>query len=159
MKLNKKRLEFIEKVAIVGAIFLFLFIISYYTGFLRENCGQDKSCFNQKLLRCKSAELLTVKDNNIYTYRSYPAAGSDCKMVIRLDRVAVGADPDLKKLEGLNIKCKIPRENLQNGIDDVPSMMSYCSGKLKEELYGLLLKRMNENIVSQLSSALAEIKK
>ncbi len=159
MKLNKKRLEFIEKIAVVGGIFLFIFIISYYTGFLKENCGQDESCFNKNLLKCKSAELITVKDNNVYSYRSYPAAGSDCNIVVALKRVAVGADPDLARLEGLKMKCRIPRSSLENGIDNVKDMMSYCTGKLKEELYGLLLKRINENIISQLSDALTQVKK
>ena len=72
MKLSKRKLELIEKIGVLGGIFLIVFVIGYYTGYFRNNCGQDKACFNEHFAKCRAAEYISARQNNVYSYNSYP---------------------------------------------------------------------------------------
>lgn len=156
---NKWKL--LPKIAVLGAILLALFLAGYYTGYLRENCGQDKACFDEKAKECRPAEVTLVKNNNAYLYRIGNSLGKHCDLHITLLRVEAGAAPEFRTLlEGKKMVCKIPKEQLAaTNMDEIDSFMQYCHGELKEGLYELIIRRFYENVVGQLSTILQEAEK
>ncbi|MBI2109966.1 hypothetical protein HYT58_02215 [Candidatus Woesearchaeota archaeon] len=131
----------------------------YVTGFIRKDCKDDKECFNWALKKCISSRVVLVKNNNIYTYGSVHSFGKMCKVDITLERVAVGADLELKRLlEGKSMTCKVPKDKLQQvDIENFEDLMSYCHGELKEGLYELIIQRAYSLIIANLGDVVKEL--
>ena len=156
---NKWKL--IPKIAVLGGILLALFVAGYYSGYLREDCEQDKKCFDEKLKECKSVQVVSVKNNNAYLYWVGNSLGNTCEVNIKLLRVEAGAAPEFRQLlEGKEMECKIPKKELSSiQIDELDNLMQYCHGELKEGLYELIIQRMYELVVSQLGDIIIEAEK
>lgn len=133
--------------------------ILYVTGIIRKDCGEDKDCFNSALDKCISARLVTVKNNNVYSYGSRFSFTSNCHVDIKLERLPVGADLELRRLlEGKSMDCKIPKTKLHNAdMDRIDDLMSYCHGELKEGLYELIIQRSYGLIISNLGDVVKEL--
>ena len=161
MQYSEKKMKLSTRLGIVGFVFLILFLTGYYFGYLRENCGQDKECFNAKLNSCKPAEFLNIRNNNVYIYRSANNFMKYCKLNIKLARTAVGTDPDVVKLlEGKSMSCNIPKTEIKNlNIDEVNDVLKYCHGELKEGLYELIINRMYTYLIAQLNPIKEEVDK
>ena len=158
---REQQLKLIPKIAVLGGILLALFIAGYYTGYLREDCEQDKACFDAKLSECRPAQVTTIKNNNAYQYWVGNSLGNLCEVNIKLLKVEAGAAPEFKELlEGKEMKCKIPKEELESiKIEEFDNLLQYCHGELKEGLYELIIQRMYELVVSQLGDIIAEAQK
>lgn len=153
MQLSRQKLLFMQKMAILGAIFLVLFVSGYYTGYLRKDCGQDASCFDQHAQECRAARYVDVKNNNAYTYQVWPGIWNTCKMKITLSRVGVGVAPEYLPLEGESMVCEIPKDLLgELNLRTFDALFPYCHGILKERLYEIVIARMYEKVVSQLGT-------
>lgn len=160
MKFSKKRLELIEKLAIVGGIFLALFIVGYYTGYIKTNCKLDKACFDEALKKCRSSQFIYVDDNNVYSYEAWPGVGDGCFVKITLERVQAGASLDFKNLEGKSMKCKLTKTQLkETSIEQFDNFIKYCHGELKEGIYEIIIQRIYSNIVSNLGDVIQEAQK
>lgn len=135
--------------------------ILYAAGIIRKDCRDDKDCFDWALKRCISARLVLVKNNNVYTYASRYSFGSLCYLNIKLERVAVGADLELRRLlEGKGMSCKIPREKIkETRIEDMEDLMSYCHGELKEGLYELIIQRSYGLIISNMNEVVKNLER
>ncbi|MEK6903544.1 MAG: hypothetical protein AABW64_02775 [Nanoarchaeota archaeon] len=153
--------KLLPKIAVLGGILLALFLAGYYTGYLREDCEQDKVCFDENAKECRPAELTLVKNNNVYSYWIGNSLGKTCEVHIKLLRVEAGAAPEFRALlEGKEMTCKIPKENLAaTNVDEMERLMGYCHGELKEGLYELIIQRLYEGVVGQLSGILREAEK
>jgi len=157
MKLSKRKLELIEKIGVLGGIFLIVFVIGYYTGYFRNDCGQDKACFNERFAKCRAAEYISAKQNNVYSYNSYPGVGGDCNLKVTLKRVVVGAPVEFKDLEGRSMLCKIPKSELSSvDLDKMTDLIKLCSGELKEGLYEIIIQRMYSLMISQMDDVVKE---
>ena len=155
MRLSRRKLKFMQKLALIGAALLILFILGYYTGYLRENCGRDATCFAENVEKCGASSFIDVKNNNIYQYVIWPGFLDQCHVRVTLERVSVGAPPEYLELEGKEMMCTISKDDLEaTSLDNFDNFMDYCTGPLKEELYELIIKRMYENVVSQLGPIL-----
>jgi hypothetical protein len=152
--------KLLPKIAALGGILLALFLAGYYTGYLREDCEQDKVCFDEKAKACQPAELTLVKNNNVYLYWVGNSLGKACEIHIQLLQVEAGASPEFRQtVEGKEMVCKVPKEQLAvRNIDDIENFMQYCHGELKEGLYELIILRMQENIIEQLSDLVKKAK-
>ncbi len=160
MKLSKRKLELIEKVAVLGGVFLVVFVIGYYTGYFRTNCGQDKACFNEHLTKCRAAEFLSVRHNSVYSYNNYPGVSGGCNLKITLKRVVVGAPTEFKELEGKSMLCRIPKNELSSvDFDKMTDLIKLCSGELKEGLYEIIIQRMYSLVISQMGDIVKEAEK
>lgn len=160
MKFSRKGLEIIEKIALLGFIFLGVFIAGYYTGYFREYCGQDRACFDANLQKCKASEFVYAKENTIYTYIMYPSVKNRCVFKIRLERVAEGTSPELRRLEGEEMKCVLQREGAAKvDLDADPQFLQSCHGSLKEGMYEVLLQRMSGVFLNNLRSVSEGMKK
>lgn len=160
MKLSKRKVELIEKIAVLGGIFLIVFVTGYYTGYFNKDCGQDKACFNELLKKCRAAEVTSIRQNNVYTYASYPGLSGYCNLKVTLKRVVVGAPLEFKDIEGKSMLCKIKKEELTSvDLDAMNDLLKKCSGELKEGLYEIIIQRMYGLMITQMDDVVKEAKK
>lgn len=156
MKYSKKRLQLMTRLALVGGVFLGLFLLGYYTGFLRENCGSDVPCFTERARECRPTDVIVVQANNAYGYSVRSSIG-DCSVHVILERVEAGAPAEFQALEGKRMICAIPKKELDGfSLDQFDAYMPYCHGLLKEGLYEIVLKRVYSNLLGHLSGVVQE---
>ncbi len=128
-------------------------VILYPSGIIKKDCARDKICFKQQLNDCKTAKLITIKNDNVYSYTIGSSFGSTCSMTITMERIALGSDPQFRRLlEGKSMRCDIPRTDTNTiDPDNFNSFIDYCSGPFKEGLYELVIQRMYTVVVKELS--------
>lgn len=160
MEYTLKRWTFLAKVAVVGGILLALFVAGYYTGYFRKDCGQDKNCFQEYVKNCKPAQVAVIRNNNAYLYAVGNQLGKTCEVNIKALRVDAGAPQEFKNLEGKEMSCNIPKEQLAaTNIDNFDNLLAYCHGPLKEGLYEVIIQRMYTLVVSQMGDIVKEAQK
>lgn len=142
---------------IIGIIAV-AFIVIYSSGIIKKNCEQDVSCFKEALDGCKTAKLVTQKNNNVYSYVIEPSFRKDCVVSIKLEKAAAGSSSEFRKLvEGKSMKCSIPKDSVNaTFLDDFSSVVGSCTGQLKEGLYELIIQRMYTLVVQELSGVLEQ---
>ncbi len=149
----KKRFnkDTLRKISIEFFLFIIILLVLFFFGVFKKTCFDD-NCFGEAVSECKPVEFVKQKNNNLYVYSIGRSFGNECKVNIKLSRVALGSDPDVKELlEGKEMKCKIPKILLKNGdIDHVNNLLQYCSGELKDGILELLIKRMYSRIIGNL---------
>ena len=159
MKYSQKRWTLISRFAIVGGIFLALFVVGYYTGLLRENCHSDLSCFEQRARECRPSDFVYTQSNNVYVYSVGSSIG-DCHLSVILKRVEAGAPSEFQQLEGKTMTCVIPKNELNDfAMDHFDRYMTSCHGLLKEGLYEIILTRVYSHLVGQMDDVLREAEK
>jgi hypothetical protein len=159
MKYSRKRLTLLGRLAVVGGVFFFLFVVGYYTGYLREHCESDVGCFEERARECRPTDVVVVQDNNVYEYRVGNSI-TDCTLHVILRKVEAGAPPELHTLEGKRMTCSVEKERLVDfTLDGFDQYMGDCHGLLKEGLYELILTRVYSNLVGQMGSVIREAEK
>ena len=159
MKYSQKRLTLFARLAIVGGIFLGLFLLGYYTGFFRENCKNDVGCFEQRAIECRPSDVVVVQDNNVYRY-TVGRSLWDCQIHVTLERVKTGAPLEFQALEGKKMTCTIPKRELEGfSLAGFDKYFDYCHGLLKEGLYELVLTRVYSTFIGQMDDVLREAEK
>jgi len=153
MEYSERKFSLMLRIGVVGVVLVLLFLIGYYGGIFRYDCGQDKQCFDEKMRKCSPAEVLSVRNNNVYSYEIGKSLWGECQMKIKMERAEPGASPEIRRLlEGREMDCRIPKETIAGmGVDDFEDVIEYCHGPLKEGLYELIIQRMYALVVSQLS--------
>jgi hypothetical protein len=147
------RFRYLPRFAIALIILVGIFVLAYYTGFTREYCGSDTSCFEAKAASCSPAEVYTSNNNNVYYYKISPTITNKCLLKVKFVRAQEGTSYDhVSLLEGKSMTCKIPKKQLPNtNLIEMNNIMEYCSGPLKESLYELIIKRMYELVIINLA--------
>ncbi|MEK6904072.1 MAG: hypothetical protein AABW87_00595 [Nanoarchaeota archaeon] len=156
----KKRGYGTDTFMIIGLIFVAALVI-YTSGVIKKDCGRDKVCFKEHFMECKTAKLISIKNDNVYSYTIGSSFGSDCNMYVRMERIALGSDPQFEKmLEGREMTCSIPRQQIREvDVDNLNSFIDYCQGELKEGLYELIIQRMYTLVVKELGSIIEQARK
>ena len=146
-----------EKTLVVVLIVLIAFIL-YYLLLFKPTCATEE-CFKQALAKCKPSQINKVTNGNIYNYEIQRSLGNACTMEVTFTKASVGTNVELVELlEGKSMKCKIPKEEISTlNINQLDSVIKYCTGPLKEGLYELIIKRMFTNIVAQMSTILDKV--
>ncbi|HLC55154.1 MAG TPA: hypothetical protein VJJ75_01320 [Candidatus Nanoarchaeia archaeon] len=149
-----------DKLMIIGLVAIAALVI-YTSGVIKKDCGRDKLCFQGHFQECKTARLITIKNDNVYSYTVESSFSSSCNMRVRMERIALGADPHFEQLlEDRDMYCKIPREQLAEvDPDNFNTFIDYCSGELKEGLYELVIERMYTLVVKELQGILQQSEK
>ncbi|MDO8555818.1 MAG: hypothetical protein Q7R96_01435 [Nanoarchaeota archaeon] len=141
-----------DKLMILGLLIIAALVV-YTSGFIKKDCGRDKLCFKAQLQDCKTAKLITIKNDNVYSYTIDSSFGNTCTFNVKMERIALGSDPAFReRLEGRSMQCNIPRtETSTIDPDNFNSFIDYCSGEFKEGLYELVIQRMYTLVVKELS--------
>lgn len=149
--------RFIILLIVLSAIFLG----AYYSGFTREYCGTDQTCFSEKAYGCRPAEVYTSRNNNVYYYRINPTIMNKCDLFVKFDRAQEGTPSEhITLLEGKSMTCTIPKSEMKKqDVLNMENIMPYCTGPLKESLYQLIVKRMYELIIVNLKEISTEADK
>ncbi len=144
---------------IIG-ILVVAFIVVYSSGIIKKNCEDDVTCFKEALNECKTAKLISQKNNNVYSYVIEPSFRDECRVLIRLERAAPGSAPEFKRLvEHKEMECRIPKDKITSEfLDDFSTVIDNCSGDLKEGLYELIIERMYTLVVKELTGVVESAK-
>ena len=144
---------------IIGIVVV-AFIVIYSSGLIKKNCDSDVTCFKQALNECKSAKLVTEKNNNVYSYIIAPSFSKDCVISIKLEKATAGSSSDFRRLvEGKSMKCSIPKDKINDKfLDDFSGVIDTCTGPLKEGLYELIIQRMYTLVVKEIAGVLEQTK-
>jgi hypothetical protein len=150
--IKKGDLSILDILMLIGLVLVGLVIV-LSSGIIKKDCGIDEICFKQAMKACKTAEFITYKNNNVYSYEVKPSFDKNCRIKITLERSAAGSSLEFDKLvEDKSMTCKIPRKEIDGtSLDDFSGIIDHCSGPLKEGLYELIIQRMYSTIVQELS--------
>ncbi|MDD5331890.1 MAG: hypothetical protein PHE43_03685 [Candidatus Nanoarchaeia archaeon] len=157
---SKKRIEISFNKLVLGILILVVLIwLIFFSGFFKKNCEQDETCFNERLLECKSTKFVAVRNGNIYDYVIEGSKRDSCVLNIELRKMAIGTDLKLKeKLEGKSMICYVPKDKLDE-VKDIEGLVNYCSGGLKEGIYEVMIEKLYGLLVQNLGDIVGEVKK
>src|SRR3989338_11017901 len=98
---------------ILTEIIIVIALVIYTSGIVKKDCARDKLCFRANLEECTTARLITIKNDNVYSYTIHSSFGNTCTMEVKMERIALGADPQFERLlEHKSMRCNLPREEL-----------------------------------------------
>lgn len=122
-----------KKVWWITIIFVTLVVVSYlgYSFLKTENC-QDLECFQKNLADCSKAKF-TNQAEWVYEYKILGEKQGACRVNIKL--VFAGLEPKFNSLVGQKMTCDMPLRMIEFPEKD----LSYCSGKLKENIQYLVI--------------------
>ncbi len=156
---KKRKKPYSLKIEILKLIVLFLILISssiavYYFFFYTPRCF-DESCFSLALISCERTEYL--KDSPEATWL-YVIKGKsvkekeECEVYIKFIQAKKGKT-DIMSIEGKEMICLLPLGALMQPEQN----LEFCTGKLKEGLQDLIIKRMHAYILENLETINEEI--
>ena len=141
---------------VILGIIILVIILGFF--FVYKKSCKTEECFNNALSECKPAKFFGYRNNNLYLYKISRSL-VDCRLYIRVDKMAIGSEPDLVRLlEGKSMKCKIPGE-VSISLDKMENLLAYCHGELKEGLYQIMLERLYALVVRDMSGIIKEAQK
>tara|TARA_Y100000310_G_scaffold343359_1_gene450599 strand:+ start:7949 stop:8464 length:516 start_codon:yes stop_codon:yes gene_type:complete len=140
-------------VLIIILVIFVIFFVSYET-----NCGDDQECFMNAAESCKMARVDVDKENNIFSYRITGSNGDSC--LVEVTVIQTKSDPREEGLFlGKSMLCNIPKEDLgQYLVSEIPNLIDYCSGELKEAMYEFIIDKMYGVIAQNLGEIISDIK-
>jgi len=135
-------------------IFILLIVFSFF-GVFKKTCD-DEECFSKGIEKCKNLVYFENKDGNLLKYSVSNLFGY-CVIDIKMERVRGGREV-VDLLEGKEMKCKIPKKELDEINSNIESYIKYCNGILKEKMYEFVLKKMYGVVIGNINEILNEIK-
>ncbi len=149
-----------QKILITATAVLIIVIAAFVIGMVKKECRND-ACFKESLERCSTAKYLQLENYNYYQWVIDGKKGENCKMDVKLVRMAVGTPVDkIKLFEGKGMKCLVPLDVLKKtDSSKVENILNYCTGPLKEAVYQSIIERLYTVIIANLGSAIKELDK
>ncbi|MBS3161130.1 hypothetical protein J4476_00325, partial [Candidatus Woesearchaeota archaeon] len=125
-----------------------------------SNCKSDYYCFNDHVLDCSKAKVITEKDDNTYYYEVLSKKDDNCIIKVQLNKLSNSQSNDLKKaLEGKNMLCSIPSSTLEvKDIKSITNLNDYCSGQLKEAVLEVTIQKLYDVVVENIGPIAAELR-
>ena len=145
--MNQKR-----AILLILAGFLVLFLI-YYIFLYAKKCD-NQECFNSHLYLCSKATYLDDKEDGTWFYSIKGKELGSCLVNVKLLQAKKGA-AGLEKIEGYDMDCYLALGYVVQPQAD----LSFCHGRLKEEIQDMLIQKMHSYILSNLGTIGEELKK
>jgi hypothetical protein len=149
-----------KKIYVVAFVTLFIvavLIFSYYKFFYIRSCDNIE-CFQNSFQTCSRAYWLNdISEDATWRYDVVKRVKSECEVEVTLLQAKKG-DLALEKLRGQSMVCTLPYAVFSYPEKD----LRLCTGKLKEELQGILIEKLYQYIVpntKQLNQELAILSK
>ena len=152
-KRNKKYVLFI----ILMIIFALVIATAYY--FLHTKTCDNEYCFLAALKHCEKTQYKVNKEGNIWEYKilnSFGFSNNVCSVNVKNVKIA-SDDITIKKIEGKEMLCKIPKDYAGSYIE-VHQKLEFCSGPLKESLQEIIVSNMYKYIIQNLGEISQEVK-
>ena len=154
--IKKKKKPYNFKIEIIKAIVIFLILVGssilvYYFFFYTETCF-DTECFSRSLVSCDRVKWINDAEEATWFYTLNGKLNDKCEIDVKLLQVKRGK-LDLEKAEGEEMKCFFPPGTLFSPEQN----LGLCTGRLKESLQDLIIKRMHSYILKNLENINEEI--
>lgn len=143
---------------ILLTIILATVFFAYFLGLVKKTCTDDE-CFNEALADCSMTTYTKVQNYNYYVFTIDGKSRGDCKMNIRLAKMAVGTPPEKVALfEGKDMQCRIPMDVVaEAATGKIESVLRYCTGPLKEAMYEQIIEKLYTIVVGNLGDIMVDI--
>lgn len=138
-KKSRKGIFIITIVIIIIAILAAVYFLFFYTSFC-----ENKQCFDNALDKCKRASLIKNDENAVWSYKILGEGEKGCRVEIELIQLKKG-HIGVEKLEGNTMVCDYIKSDIYPEED-----VAMCTGKLKEELQDIIIKRMHDYLLRNL---------
>lgn len=161
IKKENKFLIITYKILTILLVISLIGYIIFFSNIIKRDCGNDVNCFNQASMKCSGAKLEALKDTNVYEYTIFGQVKGNCIIGIKLKKMAVGTPVSLvKKIEGKSMECGLPVGLLQEkSLDEMDNLVDYCSGRLKESIYEVLIDKMYALIIKNMANITKSVEK
>lgn len=125
--------------AIVG-----IAIALYFTFYKPVSCDTYE-CFQEKMSLCEKAAYINEEPEASWKYEIIETDGDTCVIDVTMLQAKKG-DLELDRLNGYKMTCRYPE-----GIATYPNQdLGVCTGQLKEELQGIVIKKLYSYILDNL---------
>jgi len=144
-KKSKKRLSTKSIFIIIITVIIIVVVLAavYFLFFYTSAC-ENKQCFDNALDKCKKVSLVKGDEKAVWNYKILGDGENGCRVEVRLIQLKQG-QVDIQKLEGEEMVCDYIKSDTFPEED-----ISMCSGKLKEELQDIIIKRMHDYLLKNL---------
>lgn len=116
----------------------------YFTMFQPVKCD-TYACFQTHMQKCDKAVYINEEPEASWKYEITGASSGDCNIDVTMLQAKKG-DLQLENLAGFGMECRYPA-----GIVAYPEKdLGACSGKLKEELQSIVIKKLYTYIIDNL---------
>ena len=131
-------------VVAVGAYF-------FWTDYKVVTCT-DYECFEKNAVECSRATFINDEQKASWRYTIEGIEDQDCEIEVEL-LIAKEGELGLNALEGETMSCFYPFGTAQYPGKD----LSYCHGRLKEDLQEVIIRNLHQYIVSNLGEIKEEL--
>ena len=146
-----KRGSEIIKLIIIAVIFVGVLAIVYFLTIYTEKCS-DNACFDTRLVNCKKATWINDAEEAAWLYSIKGKESGNCEVEVKLLLIKKGK-AEIEKAEGKSMTCYLPLNTMSSPGEN----LEYCTGKLKEELQDIIIKRMHSYILDNLGEIKEEL--
>ena len=136
----KKRLN----IVIISIIILLAIASLYLIFYQKPNCNTIE-CFQDHMKSCTPASYINEEPEASWGYKIQGSSNNDCNIKVTLLQAKEG-ELGLQDLEKFSMTCQYSK-----GIFAYPEKnLEVCSGKLKEELQGVIIEKLHVYIIENL---------
>jgi len=152
---SKRIAVFLLLFAILVVFLLLIYFIVYKDIFLifTAECT-NSDCFNKHLAECRRARWVSEAEEATWIYTIKDRAEGSCEVAVELAVVKEGKI-DLRAIEGEEMMCYLPL----NAVSVPGKDLTRCTGKLKEGMQDLIIKKMHSYILENLGQINEELTK
>lgn len=126
-------------------IALVFIVLAIYTSFINTPRCQTFECYEEHMKQCRGAQYLNDGEEATWRYKILGMEDGACVVEVTLLQPKAG-ELGIDKLSGYSMKCGFPK-----GIVAYPEKdLGSCSGKLKEEMQEIIIKRLHTYIVDNI---------
>lgn len=130
-------------------VLVFLLALALYATFGHASCG-SLSCFQENMARCSLATYVQEEPQASWQYNIEGRKNDKCTIKVTLLQAKEG-DLELRNFEGNSMTCSYPAGTIAFPEKD----MALCHGQLKEDLQGLIIKKLHQYILDNLGEIAA----
>ena len=143
-------------VIIIGVLII---LSIFYLIFNTKNC-ENVGCFEAAAVKCKKATIDIKEGDSISQYTIKGDKKNNCILQIKIKEMSALSQEIKQKFEGKSMLCEIPKNEFSRmKIEDMGSNLDLCHGPLKEEMYDVVIKKLYNLVVRDMSSILEEVER
>lgn len=133
------------KLVVFVVIALIFVSLAVYTSFVRAPHCQTFDCYEDYMKKCKKAQYMNDGEEATWRYKILGMRDGACVIEVTLLQPKAG-ELGIEKLSGYSMECGYPM-----GVATYPEKdLGSCSGRLKEEMQGIIIKRLHTYIVDNI---------
>ncbi|MBU1050977.1 MAG: hypothetical protein KJ718_00280 [Nanoarchaeota archaeon] len=133
------------KLGIFAVLALVFIALAVRTTFFYSPMCQTFECYEKLMRQCKPANYLNDGEEATWRYEITGIEDSACVVKVTLLQSKVG-ELGMERLAGYSMECGFPK-----GVVAYPEKdLGMCHGRLKEEMQGIIIKRLHTYIVDNI---------